>query len=217
MKKSIQKLFFNASISYGITVNNEIREIKVLLDILLQLIDKNDEVIVLQDITNENKEVSKILDSYGNRIKRISSRLNGDFASFKNNLIEAATKDYLFQIDADEYPKEKLIKDLKWFLFKNRKADCFLIPRVNIVNGITDEYLEKWNWKKNQNNYINFPDFQTRLFKLNKNICWQNKIHEVLINYTRKKELPTENDDYCLVHIKEMERQKKQNAFYDTL
>lgn len=205
------------TITYGITVCNEHRELKLLLDVLLPLIDKNDEILILRDITNPDQKVGELLEDYNSGVNVIEAKLNGDFASFKNTLIKNAKSRYLFQIDADEYPKEKLIKELKKFLFKNRKADCFLIPRVNIVNGISDEYLEKWNWKKDKNNYINFPDFQTRLFKLNKNICWQNKIHEVLINYTRKKELPTENDDYCLVHIKEMERQKKQNAFYDTL
>ncbi|UKB83543.1 glycosyltransferase [Chryseobacterium sp. MEBOG06] len=205
------------TITYGITVCNEYQELKLLLDVLFPLIDKNDEILILRDVTNPDQKVGELLEAYRSKVNVIEAKLNGDFATFKNTLIKNAKSRYLFQIDADEYPKEKLIKDLKWFLFRNRKADCFLIPRVNIVNGITNEYLEKWNWKKDKNNYINFPDFQTRLFKLNKNICWQNKIHEVLINYTRKKELPTENDDYCLVHIKEMERQKKQNAFYDTL
>ncbi|WP_326981148.1 glycosyltransferase [Chryseobacterium sp. MYb264] len=210
-------LFSGTTISYGITVNNEVKEIKVLLDILITLIDKTDEIIVLQDTTNETKEVTEILYSYGDKIKRITSKLNGDFATFKNNLIKESNKDYLFQIDADEYPKDILIKNLKWFLFKNRKADCILVPRINIVNGITEEYIKKWNWKVDDRNYVNFPDFQMRLFKLNKNIFWKNKIHEVLTNYNNPKELPTFNGDYCLVHIKEIERQKKQNAFYDTL
>ncbi len=210
-------LFSSTTISYGITVNNEVKEIKILLDILIALIDKNDEIIVLQDITNETKEVTEILNSYGNKIKRITSQLNGDFATFKNNLIKQASKDYLFQIDADEYPKNTLIKKLKWFLFRHKSSDSFLIPRINIVNGITNEDLESWNWKLNDKNYVNFPDFQMRLFKLNKGISWENKIHEVLINHGKLKKFPSKNDDYCLIHIKEIERQKKQNAFYDSL
>ncbi|AZA80937.1 hypothetical protein C1637_10965 [Chryseobacterium lactis] len=205
------------TITYGITVCNEYTELKLLLEVLLPLIDKNDEVLILRDVTNPDQKVGELLNDYRSKVNVIEAKLNGDFATFKNTLIKHAKSRYLFQIDADEYPKEKLITNLKSFLSKNRKYDCFLIPRINIVNGITEEYIEKWNWKKNQNNYINFPDFQNRLFKLGKNIYWQNKIHEVLVNYTRVKELPTENDEYCLVHIKEMERQKKQNAFYDTL
>lgn len=208
---------FLVSISYGITVNNETKEIKKLLDILIPLVNRNDEIIVLQDITNENLEVTSVLESYGNKIKKVKSRLNGDFAAFKNNLINESTKQYLFQIDADEYPKDKLIKNLKWFLIKNLKSDCFLVPRINIVHGIKDQDIEKWKWETNEKGYINFPDYQTRLFKLNKKILWQNKIHEVLINYNRLKKLPTENEDYCLVHEKQIERQRSQNAFYETL
>lgn len=208
---------FLVSISYGITVNNESQEVKKLLDTLIPLIDNNDEIIVLQDVTNENAEVTESLESYGKEIKRITGKLNGDFATFKNKLIQQATKKYLFQIDADEYPTKELISNLKWFLLKNYKSDCFLIPRINIVNGITDSDIKKWNWNFNEKRYINFPDYQNRIFKLNKNIRWQNKVHEVLINFRRVKKLPSYNEDYCLVHIKNIDRQRKQNAFYDTL
>ena len=111
--KFLRKILPLPRISYGITVNNESEEIIKLLDSLLPLIDKKDEVIVLQDITKKDEKVAAILDSYGERIIRIESCLNGDFATFKNNLINAATKDYLFQIDADEIPKESLIKEMR--------------------------------------------------------------------------------------------------------
>ena len=208
---------FLVSISYGITVNNETEEIKKLLDILIPLVDRNDEIIVLQDISNENLEVTSILKSYGTKIKRVESQLNGDFSTFKNNLISHATKRYLFQIDADEYPKDKLIKNLKWFLIKKINYDCFIVPRINIVKGITESDIKHWNWNVNEKGYINFPDFQNRVFKLGKNIRWQNKIHEVLINFKRVKKMPSYNEDYCLVHIKSIDRQRNQNAFYDTL
>lgn len=205
------------NISYGITVNNETKEIKTLLDLLILLIDAQDEIIVLQDITNENLEVTHILDSYGDKIKRMQSSLNGDFAAFKNNLISASAKKYLFQIDADEYPKPELIKNIKWFLLKNFRADCFLVPRINTVEGITEEDIKNYEWKINEKNYINFPDFQNRLFKVNGKIRWENKVHEKLVNYSKLKRLPVKNENHCLVHPKGIERQRKQNAFYDTL
>lgn len=205
------------SVSYAITVHNETCEIKRLLDTLIPLVDKNDEIIVLQDATEESAEVTDILASYGNKIKKVRANLNGDFATFKNILITASSKKYLFQIDADEYPQKKLIRNLKWFLLKNYQSDCFAVPRINIVDGITDEYLKKWNWKKDERNYINFPDFQQRLFKLNKRIAWKNKVHEELFGYKKIKPLPTENFDYCLVHPKVLKKQIYQNTFYDTM
>ena len=206
-----------ASITYGITVNNEAEEVKKLLDILISSIDKTDEIVVMQDVTKENSDVTAILNSYGTKIIRITSRLDGDFSAFKNNLISHATKKYLFQIDADEYPQEKLIENLKYFLLKNFKYDCFIVPRINIVEGITESDIKTWNWDVNEKQYVNFPDYQNRIFKLGKNIRWQNKIHEILVNFKRVKKMPSKNEDYCLVHIKSIDRQRSQNAFYDTL
>ncbi|MFC4165279.1 glycosyltransferase [Epilithonimonas zeae] len=205
------------SVTYGITVNNEAKEVKKLLDILIPLIDENDEIIVLQDVTKENADVTKTLDSYGGKIIRITSKLDGDFSTFKNNLISHATKQYLFQIDADEYPQKKLIKNLKFFLWKNFNYDCFVVPRINIVKGITESDIKNWNWNLNEKDYINFPDYQNRIFKLGKDIRWQNKIHEVLVNFKKVKKMPSNTEDYCLVHIKNIDRQRNQNAFYDTL
>jgi len=206
-----------ASITYGITVNNEAEEVKKLLDILISSIDKTDEIVVMQDVTKENSDVTAILNSYGTKIIRITSRLDGDFSAFKNNLISHATKKYLFQIDADEYPQEKLIENLKYFLLKNFKYDCFIVPRINIVEGITESDIKTWNWDVNEKQYVNFPDYQNRIFKLGKNIRWQNKIHEILVNFKRVKKMPSKNEDYCLVHIKSIDRQRRQNAFYDNL
>ncbi|WP_379966132.1 glycosyltransferase [Epilithonimonas sp. UC225_85] len=207
---------FLISISYGITVNNETKEIKKLLDTLIPLIDRNDEIIVLQDITNENFEVTAILESYGKKIKRIKSSLNGDFATFKNNLIKESTKKYLFQIDADEYPADNLIKTLKRYLFKERKIECFFVPRINIVEGITEEYIQKMNWRINEEGYINFPDYQPRIIKNNKKIFWKNKVHEFFYGYKKFRDMP-QDYDRCLIHQKSFDKQKKQNDFYETL
>ena len=217
MIKKLIALLFDPSITYGITVNNEADEIKKLLDVLIPLIDKNDEIVVMQDVTKENADVTNILQSYGGKIIRITSKLDGDFSTFKNNLISHAAKQYLFQIDADEYPQKELIKNLKFFLWKNFNYDCFIVPRINIVNGITDSDIKNWNWNVNEKGYVNFPDYQNRIFKLGKNIRWQNKIHEVLINFKKVKKMPSDNEDYCLIHIKSIDRQRNQNAFYDTL
>ncbi|MNG71167.1 SPBc2 prophage-derived glycosyltransferase SunS [compost metagenome] len=212
--------FFNIfqipTITYGITVCNEVNELKKLLTILIPLISKNDEIIILQDVTNENKAVTDLIAQFKS-VRRIEAQLNGDFSAFKNTLIKMARKKYLFQIDADEYPQVGLIKGLKLFLWKNLQSDCFLVPRINIVDGITEQDLENWKWKKNEDGYINFPDFQTRILKLNGKIQWKNKVHETLINYNKLKAMPTKNYDFCLIHKKEINRQRNQNAFYDKL
>ncbi|WP_419869668.1 glycosyltransferase [Chryseobacterium sp. CT-SW4] len=204
------------TITYGITVCNEHRELKKLLEVLLPLIDKNDEVLVLRDVTNPDQQVGEVLEEYKSQIKIIEAKLNGDFATFKNNLIHHARSKYLFQIDADEYPEEDLIKNLKPYLRKEKSVECFFVPRINIVEGITDAYIQQMNWNVNEKGYINFPDYQARIIKNNKKIFWKNKVHEVLYGNKNFTEMPRDYK-WSLVHIKNFEKQKKQNDFYDTL
>ncbi|MBP1166964.1 MULTISPECIES: glycosyltransferase [unclassified Chryseobacterium] len=203
------------SVSYGITVNDEAQELKKLLDILIPLIGQNDEIIVLQDITNKNKEVTELLAHYNNIVK-LEARLDGDFATFKNRLIEKANGQYLFQIDADEYPTEHFIKTLKPYLKKERSVEVFYVPRINTVEGITEEYVQQMGWNMNKEGYINFPDYQARIVKNNKKIFWKNKVHEVLFGNKNFTEIPAKYE-LSLIHKKNFEKQKKQNSFYETL
>jgi len=143
--------------------------------------------------------------------------LNEDLATFKNQLIKYSKKKYLFQIDADEYLNKNAIKKIRRILKDQYKTEVFNVPRINLVEGITKELIEKWNWKLNNKNYINFPDFQQRIFKLNGKIEWKNKVHEVLIGNKNILNLPSENEDYCLIHKKTLNKQIQQNDFYDKL
>lgn len=204
-------------ISYGITVCNEAKELEYLLSTLLPLIDQRDDIIVLQDVTNENADVNKVIEKYKNKVITFKTHLNNDFATFKNNLLNIAKGDYLFQIDADEIPKATLIKHLKPILKKNRRNDCFLVPRINIVNGYTDDHVKQWNWQINSSGYINYPDYQPRIIKLNGKIKWKNKVHEVFTGFKNEFLLPSKDFDLCLLHVKDIVRQERQNAYYDTI
>jgi glycosyltransferase involved in cell wall biosynthesis len=208
-------------ISYGITICDEAEELHNLLSHLQSLIDDNDEVIILRDMTKTSVLVSRIIEKHislynPGQIKVVESSLNGDFATFKNQLITNSDGDYLFQIDADEMPNPFLIENIKPILKVNENIDCFYIPRINIVDGITSEHVTRWGWRLDEKQRINFPDPQMRILKLNKGIVWKNRVHEVLTNWKTVSELPYE-DDFCLYHIKSIEKQEKQNNFYNTL
>jgi glycosyltransferase involved in cell wall biosynthesis len=204
-------------ISYGVTVCNEAAELSNLLATLTPVIDAEDEIIILQDITNKDVRVSEIIEQYKGKVVVIEARLNSDFATFKNNLVTHAKGDYLFQIDADEIPKDSLIKQVKKILRQKSRRDCFLVPRINIVNGLTTEHINNWKWKVDENNRINFPDYQFRIFKLNGLIKWKNPVHEEVIGYKKHYYLPSKNEDYCLIHVKNIDKQVLQNNFYDTI
>jgi glycosyltransferase involved in cell wall biosynthesis len=205
------------SISYAITACNEYVELERLLDQLNENIRPEDEIMLQLD-TTATDEVKKIAEKYniGSKYEyhRVYYSLNGDFASFKNNLKKHCTRDYIFQIDADEYLSEELLTLLPEILELNPEVELYAVPRINTVEGLTQEHIQKWGWYVNQDGWINYPDFQTRILKNIPEINWVNKVHERLVGAKTTVPLP---EGYDLIHPKTIERQEKQNNYYNTL
>ena len=202
-------------ISYAIPVCNEYKEIEYLLEYLTKHKREQDEIVVQCDQGNTIPEVYNVLKQYSD-IKVIEFALNKDFASFKNNLKNNCSGDYIFQIDADEYPEEYLMNTIEWVINNNPKTDIFWVPRINIVEGLTQEHIDKWGWRVDSNKRVNFPDYQCRILKNVKRIKWKNKVHEVLTGHKTESQLPA-NKEFCIHHLKSIERQEKQNEFYNTI
>jgi hypothetical protein len=133
----------------------------------------------------------------------------------KNALTEACLGDYIFQIDADELPSKYLMHYLPTIL-KNNEVEVLRVPRVNTVKGLTQEHIQKWGWVVDNHGRVNWPDLQWRIYKRTPEIRWKNKVHEVLEGYKTHAILPLETE-LALEHHKNIERQEKQNAYYDTL
>ena len=201
-------------ISYAIPVCNEHIELEKLLSFLIKYIDENDEIIVQCDKGNTTPEVYQVLDKLNQPY--IEFPLKGHFSNFKNNLKEHCTGDWIFQIDADELPHEFLITNLKELLKINPTTEMFLVPRVNTVEGLTQEHVNKWRWNVNEKGWVNWPDYQTRIIQNSPKIKWQNKVHEQIIGFSTRGVLPTE-EEWCLYHPKDIKRQEIQNNFYSTL
>ena len=206
------------TISYAITVCNEIKELTKLLNFLQLRIRKEDEIVIQYDessVTNEVKEYVTLMDSMHDNHKVIGYPLNKDFASFKNNLKSHCSKDYIFQIDADEIPNEYLVDYLPQVLQEN-PVDIVFVPRVNTVEGLTDTHIQKWGWKVNEKGWVNWPDYQTRIYKNTDEVMWMNKVHERITGYDTFSNFPTQ-EEWCLYHPKQIDRQEKQNEFYETI
>lgn len=206
------------SISYAITVCKELKEIERLIDFLHPLVKEEDEIIVLFDEKSGTSEVKDLLSNYekAGLIELYSEKFNNHFADWKNLLTEYCTKEYIFQIDADELPSENLVANLGTVLETNPTIEVFLVPRVNTVEGITDEHIYKWRWRLDNKGRINWPDMQWRVYKNDEKIKWVNKVHENLKGFKTFTALPME-EEWALYHPKTIERQEKQNAYYDTL
>ncbi len=200
------------SISYAITAHNEHEELERLLFILDQNIQDIDEVVIQLD-TTATEEVKEVCYKYP-AFTLIEFPLNRDFASFKNNLKSKCTRDYIFQIDADEYPSYILIGNLPQVLELNHDVELFRVPRVNTVEGLTQEHIDQWRWYVNQDGWVNYPDFQMRILKNLPEIKWVNKVHEIIVGAKLIADLP---NGFELLHPKTIERQEKQNELYNTL
>jgi len=204
-------------ISYAIPVCNEWMQLEYLLNYLLKHKREQDEIVVQCDKGNTTPSVYQVLEEYKDKIQQIIEfPLNGNFASFKNNLKDNCSGDYIFQIDADEYPEEYLMNHLDWLIKNNPGVDIFWVPRINTVSGLTKEHIQKWGWNIDNDGRVNFPDYQCRVLKNVKRIKWKNKVHEVLTGHKTEAKLPA-NDEFCIHHPKTIERQEKQNQFYNTL
>ncbi len=207
------------NVTYAITVCNELIEITNLINFLHPRIKSEDEILIQYDtdsVSSQVKDYLAIINQLHNNIKVIPFALNKDFASYKNNLKNHASGIFIFQIDADEMPSEYLVENIHTFLEYNKDVDLFFVPRINTVEGLTPAHIQKWGWKVNEKGWVNFPDYQTRIYRRTSEIEWQGKVHERIIGYNTLSVLPQE-EIYCLYHHKQIERQEKQNALYDTI
>ena len=207
-------------ISYAIPVCNEYREIEYLLEYLTKHKREQDEIVVQCDQGNTTPEVYRVLQELTENTdvsyKLIEFSLNNDFSAFKNNLKDNCSGDYIFQIDADEYPEEYLMNHIDWVIDNNPEVDIFWVPRINKVKGLTQAHIDKWGWNVDPKGRVNFPDYQCRILRNIKEIKWENKVHEVLKGHKTESHLPA-NNEFCIHHPKTIERQEKQNEFYNTL
>jgi glycosyltransferase involved in cell wall biosynthesis len=200
-------------ISYAITACNEHVELDRLLDLLTNNIRPEDEIVVQMDIT-ATEEVKAVVNKY--KLMSYFHPLNNDFATFKNNLKDLCTKEFIFQIDADEYPHPHLLASLPEILEYNYNVDVFLTPRINTVEGLTEQHIQQWGWNVNDKGWVNFPDYQWRVWKNSSKIKWINKVHERLDGFNEYSMFP-QLEEYCLFHPKDIKRQEKQNNYYNTL
>ena len=205
-------------ISYAITVCNEYEEIQKLISTLMLNTNGEDEVVVLFDKKAGTAEVWDYLVGLQSQdlIKAYPKAFKGHFADWKNYLSSLCSGDFIFQIDADEYPSEELLETLPFLLEMNKDVDVILVPRVNTVEGLTQDHIAKWRWSVNEAGWVNWPDYQWRIYKNSEKIKWINKVHERLDGFDQYATLPME-EGFALYHPKGIDRQEKQNAYYDTL
>ena len=208
-------------IGYFITACNEYEELKKLLILLRTNIDKNDCIGVLLDDENVTPEVDSLCNQFlvpnNESFRVIYSNLDKDFASFKNlgyHLFDDC--DWIFNIDADELPSSILIQNIKQIIDLNPETELIYVPRINTVEGLTQEHVNKWKWQVNEEGWVNWPDYQGRIYKRSPIIEWKGKVHERIEGMKKYSHLPAK-EEFAFHHPKTIERQELQNKLYETI
>jgi glycosyltransferase involved in cell wall biosynthesis len=199
-------------ITYGITVADEEFEFKRLINGLQPYLQKDEEIKILADSNKVTQEIIDHSNLCGLKISFFNFKKN--FADFKNELFNIATKDYLFQIDADEQVPPSLLYFLR-SVAKSKETDLLWIPRINIVQGASKEDIDFFKWKINDAGWEGFPDYQARFVSLKSPIRWQGEVHEVLRGAQNAKIIQQSPIElYSILHVKNIEKQRSQNLFY---
>ena len=201
-------------ISYSILTHNETKSLEKLLRFLVKWKADGDEIVILDDYSDDEK-TKQILDFYVSAKDIIYEQrsLNNDYATQKNYLKSMCSGDYSFNLDADEMISRWLIKNIHGILEDNQ-IDLIYLPRINTVEGLTQQHIQQWGWNVNEEGWINFPDWQGRVFKNRPNIKWEKPVHEMIKGFQTYAHLPTEKP-FCMLHYKKIEKQEQQNKKYD--
>ncbi|RXK80883.1 glycosyltransferase [Filimonas effusa] len=205
------------SISYAITVHNEgAVYLEPLFQQLLRHVGPEDEIVVLDDFSDEPSTVAT-LEKYKGNFKFQQKALNGNFGEHKNFLNALCTKKYIFQIDADELLEAPFFLNIKQVMLANPQVELFHVPRINTLDDITDEDIRLGRWGVDKKGWINSPDYQARIYKNIPEIKWEGRLHETITGQAAYAFLPYDDETYSIIHKKTKERWRKQDEFYKTL
>jgi len=207
-------------LSFLVTVHNEDECLDRLLSQLVQYksFDGDCEVIVLDDYST-NPNTKDILDKYKHHVKLVQHKLDMQFGKHKQFGNSCCTGDYIFQVDSDELFTDNLLYNIKEIIRLNESVELFMIPRVNTLEGLTADHVQRWGWRMStldgiSDPVVNWPDFQFRLYKNASHIRWERDLHEFITGAATTTYLDSETSDWALLHNKTISKQEAQNNFY---
>jgi glycosyltransferase involved in cell wall biosynthesis len=201
-------------VSYLVTTHNETDCLDSLLSKLMSFKKDNHEVVLLDDYSDNPTTIS-IIEKYKSSVNFQQKKLQNDYGAHKNYGISLCKGEWIFQIDADELPTDVLLENIDILLQSNAGNEALWLPRLNYFVGVTQTDIQMWGWNYHDG-MINFPDYQWRIWKNNNKINWINKEHERLDGFKEYSALP-QSEEFSLFHPKDIKRQERQNALYETI
>jgi glycosyltransferase involved in cell wall biosynthesis len=161
-----------------------------------------DEIILVDDHSDDDTDKIIKLKNYKNKIKVFKKKMDKGFGDQKNFALKQATSDWVLSIDCDERVTQALADEIK-FILKNAYFDAYYIERESYYCG----YKIKFSGWRN--------DFVLRLFKKEKAEFSDRLVHEKVIDDN----LETEILKNKLIHksFDTYEQVLKKINFYSTL
>lgn len=145
-----------------------------------------DEIIAVDSASVDG--TVQILNEYGAKV--YTMEMKDSWSELRNFAIEKVTHEWILSLDSDEYlTKEAAAKVPE--LVKNNDVDCYIIRRLNYLDGELQELKE----------------YHPRLFR--RHCRFVGNIHEQLVGF--KKSVIVEE---AIMHKKSWKRQIEQNARY---
>lgn len=150
---------------------NEERNIERCIDALLPI---SDEIIVLDSFsTDKTVEICKA------KGVRIEQREWKGYSNAKNHLNQLATHEYIFSVDADEAPDDRLIQQIQ----HHKKAGFKGVYSVNRLTNYCGKWIKHSGW---------YPDVKTRIFPKSTSQWEGEYVHEELVIENNPTPVPLE-------------------------
>lgn len=201
-------------LSYLVTCHNETSSLDKLLSKLVQNKKDNHEIVLLDDYS-DNPESLEIIQKYKEKTSFHQHKLDRNYGAHKNYGIEQCKGTWIFQLDGDEYPTDLLLENIDVVLESNADNEVLWLPRLNYFVGVTELDVKTWGWNY-QDGMINFPDYQSRVYRNLLHIRYQRRLHEKVEGFKTYTFVPPQKD-YAIVHEKTIEKQRQTNLNYNKM
>lgn len=205
-------------ISYAILCHNETDSLRILINHILDNANNYDREIVIIYDEGDNKETSEILENFGDEIIVHKRALNKDYAKQKNFMTEMCSGDWIINPDSDELLPAYILHNAHQIIEQNGEVEVIWMPRINLVEGVTDVHIRQWGWRINEHGWINWPDYQSRMYKRDyPRIHWESPVHERIVGFKGYSLLPDTVDmaqHLAIKHMKDIKTQEMQNQTY---
>jgi glycosyltransferase involved in cell wall biosynthesis len=201
-------------LSYLVTCHNETSSLDKLLSKLVQNKKDNHEIVLLDDYS-DNPESLEIIQKYKEKTSFHQHKLDRNYGAHKNYGIEQCKGTWIFQLDGDEYPTDLLLENIDVVLESNVDNEVLWLPRLNYFTGVTELDVKTWGWNY-QDGMINYPDYQSRIYRNLSHIRYQRRLHEKVEGFKSYTFVPPQKD-YAIVHEKTIEKQRQTNLNYNKM